>query len=126
LEEKVLNNITRKKQYRYPWPVIEFAVQLYSEDEKTFRIVADELREHGVDVSHKTVYEWVTKFSDDVELRKRRKITGFDVEEVFIKCNGVWKYMYRAVDKRKRTLSVLLRDSKSLAVAKNFFKKKLK
>ena len=118
--------ITRKKQYRYPWPVIEYAVQLYAQDERTFRIVSEELKDHGVDVSHKTVYEWVTKFGNDVDTRKKKKVADFDVEEIFVKCNGIWKYMYRAVDKKSRTLSVLLRDTKNLANAKSFFKKKLK
>ena len=54
------------KQHRYPWAVIETAVQLYFQQNMTFRSVSEKMLAHGVEVSHKTVYEWVQKFGDNV------------------------------------------------------------
>jgi transposase-like protein len=114
------------KQHRYPWPVIEIAVQMYFEENTTFRSISDKMLEFGVEVSHKTVFEWTQKFSDWIEKKSRKKFSGeYDVEESYVKCNGNWKYLYRAYDRRNRTLCISLRERKSLTVAKSFFKKKL-
>lgn len=114
------------KQHRYPWAVIETAVQLYTQQTMTYRAISDKLASHGVDVSHKTVYEWVQKFSDKVRQKPRKRlIKSYDVEESYIKCNGHWMYMYRAADKKKSTLSIYLREKKNLTSAKSFFKKNI-
>lgn len=111
------------KQHRYPWPVIETAVQLYSHQGLTYRAISEKLASQGVDVSHKTVYEWVQKFSDKISSKARRRVSSYDVEESYIKCNGNWMYMYRACDRQSATLAVYLHEKKNLTRAKSFFKK---
>lgn len=111
------------KQHRYPWPVIETAVQFYTQQHMTYRAISEKLADHGIEVSHKTIYEWVQKFSDKVSTKSRRRGSNYNVEESYIKCNGNWMYMYRAADKQRATLSVYLRDKKNLTSAKSFFKK---
>jgi transposase-like protein len=113
------------KQHRYPWPVIETAVQFYFQNNMTFRSVSEKMLAHGVEVSHKTIYEWVQKFGDKIEKKNRKRIPNYEVEESYIKCNGSWKYMYRACDRHDATLSICLRDKKNLSSAKSFFKKSL-
>src|SRR3989338_1741444 len=102
------------KQHRYPWPVIETAVQFYTQQNMTYRAISEKLASHGVAVSNKTVYEWVQKFSDKVSSKARKRTSNYDVDESYIKCNGNWMYMYRASDKQRTTLSVYLRDKKNL------------
>lgn len=113
------------KQHRYPWAVIETAVQFYFQQNMTFRSVSDTMLSHGVEVSHKTIYEWVQKFGDCVDKKSRKRIPNYDVEESYIKCNGEWKYMYRAYDRQDSTLSIYMRNKKNLTSAKSFFKKNL-
>lgn len=114
------------KQHRYPWAVIETAVQLYNTQGMTYRDVAERLMTHGVAVSHKTVYEWVQKFTGEVDSRAaKKKAASWSVEESYVKCNGEWKYMYRALDKGQHTVSVVLRDRRNVSSAKAFFKKSL-
>jgi transposase-like protein len=81
-----------------------------------------------MEVSHKTVYEWVQKFGDVVGKKaKRRAGTGsnWNVEETYVKVNGEWKYMYRAVDPKDNTLDLVFRQKKNLASARSFLKKQL-
>lgn len=113
------------KQYRYPWPVIETAVQLQVHHGIPYRTVSEQLVSHGVEVSHKTIFEWVQKFQKAISGQGPRKITNYSIEETYVKCSGHWKYMYRAYDKSGKTLSVLLREKKNLSSAKNFFNKYL-
>jgi transposase-like protein len=112
------------KQHRYPWPVIELAVNWYLRENLTYRAVAERLLQHGVDVSHKTVFEWVQKFGDVVgKAKKRSAKSAYSVEEAYVKVNGDWKYMYGAVDKTGNVLNAVFRDRRNLASAKAFLKK---
>jgi transposase-like protein len=113
------------KQHRYPWEVIETAVQLHVAENLTYRAIADKMQGFGVDVSHKTIFEWVQKFADNVNTRARKRVARYSVEESYVKCNGEWMYMYQAVDGKKAAVGVFLRPRRSLALAKKFFKKTL-
>lgn len=112
------------KQHRYPWEVIELAVVWYQRDHLTYRAVSDKLMQHGVEVSHKTVFEWVQKFGQVVSRKPRttRKSAGksANIEESYVKVNGEWKYMYRSLDGRGNILNAVLRDRRNLASAKSF------
>ena len=113
------------KQHRYPWAIIELAVAWYQRENMTYRSVAERLLSHGVDVSHKTVFEWVQKFGDVVSKKaKKRAARGvYSVEEDYVKVNGDWKYMYGAVDKSGNIINAVFRDRRNLASAKAFLKK---
>lgn len=115
------------KQHRYPWEVIELAVVWYQRDHLTYRAVSDRLLQHGVEVSHKTVFEWVQKFGDVVSQKPRKQTrglkTGFHVEESYVKVNGEWKYMYRSTDNKGNILNAVLRDRRNLASARSFLKR---
>ena len=113
------------KQHRYPWAVVETAIQLYNNQHLTYRAIADKLSEHGVEVSHKTVFEWVQKFADQVRRKPRRKLSNYDIEESYAKFNGEWKYLYRARDRSNETISVYARPNKNATSARSFFKKEL-
>lgn len=45
------------------------------------------------------------------------------MDETYIKIKGVWKYLYRAVDKHGRTVDFLLTAKRDMAAAKCFFHK---
>ena len=50
---------------------------------------------------------------------------GWGVEETYVKVNGDWKYMYRAIDKKSNTLNLVFRERRNLNSAKTFLKKAL-
>ena len=45
------------------------------------------------------------------------------MDETYIKVKGVWKYLYRAVDKDGKTIDFLLTVKRDMAAAKRFFDK---
>jgi transposase-like protein len=115
------------KQHRYPWEVIELAVGWYQKENLTFRGVSSKLALHGVEVSHKTIFEWVQKFGDTVSKKPKKKLNraNYDISEAYVKINGEWKYMYGAVDKAGSVINAVVRNKKNMASAKAFLKKVL-
>ena len=45
------------------------------------------------------------------------------MDETYIKVKGVWKYLYRTVDKQGKTVDFLLTAKRDMAAAKRFFDK---
>jgi putative transposase len=45
------------------------------------------------------------------------------MDKTYIKVKGVWKYLYRAVDKQGKTGDFLLTAKRDMAAAKRFFDK---
>ena len=48
------------------------------------------------------------------------------MDETYIKVKGVWKYLYRAVDKDGKTVDFLLMAKRGMAAAKRFFDKAMR
>ena len=43
------------------------------------------------------------------------------MDETYVRVKGVWKYLYRAVDKHGKTLDFMLSERRNTAAAKKFF-----
>ena len=84
----------------------------------------------GAQIDHATLQRWVIKFVPliDAAVRKRKKPVGnsWRMDETYIKVNGVWVYLYRAVDSLGNTIEFLLRKHRDAAAAKAFFRKAFK
>ncbi len=66
----------------------------------------------GVKIDHATIQRWVFKFSPllEKEFRKRKRSVGkrWRMDETYIKVNGQWQYLYRALDREGKTVEFLL------------------
>ena len=84
----------------------------------------------GAQIDHATLQRWVIRFVPliDAAVRKRKKPVGnsWRMDETYIKINGVWVYLYRAVDSLGNTVEFLLRKHRDAAAAKAFFRKAFK
>lgn len=84
----------------------------------------------GAQIDHATLQRWVIKFVPliDAAVRKRKKPVGnsWRMDETYIKVNGVWVYLYRAVDSLGNTIEFLLRKHRDASAAKAFFRKAFK
>jgi putative transposase len=84
----------------------------------------------GVRIDHATLQRWVIRFAKliDMQVRKYKRPTGssWGMDETYIKVNGKWVYLYRAVDSLGKTIDFLLRARRDLSAAKDFFRKALK
>ena len=84
----------------------------------------------GARIDHATLQRWVIRFVPliDAAVRKRKKPVGnsWRMDETYIKVNGSWVYLYRAVDSLGNTIEFLLRKHRDADAAKAFFRKAFK
>ena len=84
----------------------------------------------GAEVDHSTLQRWVKRFVSLIDKRVRQNkkpVNGsWRMDETYIKLNGKWVYLYRAVDKEGNTIDFLLRARRDAVAAKAFFRKAFK
>ncbi len=84
----------------------------------------------GAVIDHSTLQRWIKRFVPliDKQVRKRKKAVGssWRMDEIYIKLDGRWIYLYRAVDSLGNTIEFLLRKRRDKAAAKAFFRKAFK
>lgn len=80
----------------------------------------------GAKIDHATLQRWLIKFSPliDQEVRKRKPVrNSWRMDKTYIKVNGKWVCLYRAIDSCGDTIEFLLRKRTDAAATKAFFKK---
>ncbi len=115
--------------FRFPREVIAVAVRWYLRYGLSYRDVEELLAERGVVVDHVTIYRWVQRFTPEfVEAaRPGRHIPGdrWFVDETYVKVNGRWTYLHRAVDQYGQGIDVWLSARRDLTTARTFFTRAL-
>ena len=96
----------------------------------SYRELEEMMSIRGAKIDHSTLQRWVKRFVFliDKRVRKRKKpVNGsWRMHETYIKLNGKWVYLYRAVDSEGNTIDFLLRARRDAVAAKAFFKKAFK
>lgn len=117
------------KRHRFPPDIISYAVWLYYRFSLSHRDIEDLLAERGVTVSHESIRLWCNKFGPKYAVRLKKKRDGygdtFYIDEVFVKINGEFHYLWRAVDQDGDVVDVLLQSRRDGQAAKRFFKRLL-
>jgi IS6 family transposase len=84
------------------------------------------LAERGVNVDHSTIYRWVQRYAPEMEKRLRwywrnpSDLCPWHMDETYVKVNGRWAYLYRAVDSRGRTVDFYLSSRRNSKAAYRF------
>jgi putative transposase len=88
------------------------------------------MQECGVFVDHFSINRWAIRFLPLLEkvFRQHKRSVGVSwrLDETFIKVEGDWKNLYRAVDKQGKTVDFLLTAQRDKAAAIRFFDKAMK
>jgi transposase-like protein len=97
------------------------AVRWYVTYKLSYGDVCDLMAERGVSVVHTTVLRWVQRFVPAFEKKWKNYArpvgSSWRVDETYIKVNGQWRYLYRAVDKQGQTVDFLLSKNRDKAAA---------
>ena len=87
--------------------MIAVAVRWYLRYGLSYRDVEELLAERGIEVDHVTVYRWVQRFTpmlaDAARFARHAPGDRWFVDETYVKVNGIWRYVYRAVDQNGRS-----------------------
>src|SRR3954467_9170885 len=88
------------------------------------------MEERGVSVDYSSINRWAIRFLPLIETmaRKHKRPVGssWRMDETYIKVKGVWKYLYRAVDKEGKTVDFLLTAKRDASAARRFFEKAMR
>ena len=118
------------KRMRFPIDVILVCIRWYAAYPLSYRHLEEMMEERGVCVDHSSINRWAIRFLPFLEhvFRKHKRPVGVSwrMDETYIKVKGVWKYLYRAVDKEGKTVDFLLTAKRDKAAAKRFFGKALR
>jgi transposase-like protein len=111
--------------FGFPPEVILLAVRWYLRYGLSYRDLEELLAERGLEVDHVTLYRWVQRFTPILidAARPRRHAAGdrWFVDETYVKVNGVWHYVYRAVDQHGQVIDVYVAQRRNIASARRFF-----
>jgi len=118
------------KGMRFPIDVILVCIRWYVAYPLSYRHLEEMMAERGVAVDHSSIKRWAIRFLPLIEKvsRKHKRPVGgnWRMDETYIKVKGVWKYLYRAVDKRGKTVDFLLTAKRDMTAAKRFFDKAMR
>ncbi len=115
------------KGVRFPIEVILVCIRWYAAYPLSYRHMEEIMKERGVVVDHSSINRWTIRFLPLLEkvFRNHKRPVGgsWRMDETYIKVKGVWKYLYRAVDKEGKTVDFLLTAKRDGTAAKRFFDK---
>ena len=118
------------KGMRFPIDIILVCIRWYSAYPLSYRHLEEMMPERGVFVDPSSINRWAIRLLPLLEkvCRKYKRQVGgsWRMDETYIKVKGVWKYLYRAVDREGKTVGFLLTAKRDKAAALRFFEKAMK
>ena len=107
--------------------IILWGVRWYVAYPISYRQLEEMMEDRGVEVDHSTLNCWVLRYAPllEQEFRARKRQVGcsWRMDETYVKIKGVWKYLYRAVDKAGATVDFLLTAKRDRKAALRFLRK---
>ena len=117
---------TKLNFIEYPTEVVMIAVHYYYRFKVSLDDVVELMSMRGFNLCHQTVHNWVQTFGVDLGLKLRSRRKGkagvkWHADATYIKVEGRWCYLYRAIDKEGNLVDVYLSDVRDQAAAEAFF-----
>ena len=107
--------------------IILLCVRWYLSYRLSYRDLVEMMDERGLKIAHTTILRWVFKYAFKLEKRVQPYLYHNDkswrMDETYIKVKGVWKYLFRAVDKRGKTIDFYFSHTRDHKAAQCFFRK---
>jgi putative transposase len=93
----------------------------------SLRDLVEMFLQRGISFTHEAVREWENKLAPLLSeaLRKRRRGAvgqSWYMDETYVKVQGQWCYLYRAIDRDGNLVDVRLSDTRDLTAAEAFFR----
>src|ERR1700676_3976249 len=111
---------------RYPSDVIALVVLWRLRYKLSLRDLAEMFLVRGIVFSYEAVRDWEAKLTpvlaETLRRRRRGKVgRSWYVDETYVKVQGRWCYLYRAIDTSGALVDVRLSETRDMAAAKAFF-----
>ncbi|GHO68257.1 hypothetical protein KSC_071490 [Ktedonobacter sp. SOSP1-52] len=121
-------------QHPFKWrhfetEIILLCIRWYLRYALSYRDLEEMMAERRLSVDHTTIYRWVQRYAPELEKRCRPHLKAttdsWRVDETYVKVNGVWMYLYRAVDSQGNTLEFHLSVTRDAQAPRAFLQKPL-
>jgi transposase-like protein len=113
------------RRRRFSPETIELCVRWYITYRLSYRDLVAMMAEREIVVSHTTIMRWVLRYVPEYERRwvrfARSPGTSWRMDETAVAVRGDRQYLYRAVDRRGKSVASLLCGDRSMASAQAFF-----
>jgi putative transposase len=111
---------------QYPTDVVLLVVLWRLRYKLSLRDLAEMFLARRFVFSHEAVRDWEARFAPLLTARLRARRRGqagrkWHADETYIKVNGRWCYMYRAIDREGNLVEALLSERRDMAAAQRFF-----
>ena len=115
---------------QYPTDVVRLAVLWRLRYKLSFRDVAELLLDRGFQVTHETVRAWEFRFApllaEDLRAKRRGQVgVSWYLDETYVKVNGHWCYLYRAVDHHGDLIDSMQSERRDKHAARMFLRRML-
>src|ERR1700749_3857391 len=112
---------------QYPSDVIALVVLWRLRYKLSLRDLAEMFLIRGMVFSYEAVRDWEAKLTPALAegLRQRRRGQAgrsWYADETYLKVNGRWCYLYRAIDRSGALVDVMFSEHRDMAAAKAFFR----
>ncbi len=93
----------------------------------SLRDLAEMFLARGLVFTHETVRDWEARFAPLLSEHLRAKRRGsvgrsWYVDETYVKVNGTWCYLYRAIDREGNLVDARLSETRDMDAAQRFFR----
>src|SRR6201986_1890492 len=110
---------------QYPSDVVALVVLWRLRYKLSLRDLAEMFLIRGIVFSYEAVRDWEAKLTptmaEALRRRRRRKVgTSWYVDETYVKIQGRWCYLYRAIDTSGALVDVRLSETRDMAAARAF------
>jgi putative transposase len=120
----------RLKGFRFPRPIISYAIWAEHRFVLSLRDIEDLLAERGVIVSYESIRVWCQRFGTQIaaKIRRDRPVPAdkWHLDEVVISIRGRKHCLWRAVDANGDVLEILMQSRRNAHAAKRFLMKLMK
>ncbi len=111
---------------QYPTDLVLLVVLWRLRYKLSLRDLAEMFLERGFVFSHEAVREWEARFAPLLTDRLRAKRRGqagirWHADETYVRVDGRWCYLYRAIDRDGNLVEALLSEQRDMAAAQRFF-----
>jgi len=111
---------------QYPTDLVLLVVLWRLRYKLSLRDLAEMFLERGFVFSHEAVRDWEARCAPLLTERLRAKRRGtagtrWHTDETYLKVDGRWCYLYRAIDREGNLVAALLSEKRDMAAAQRFF-----
>src|SRR4051812_32196880 len=124
---------TQFNHLQFPTDIVLLVVLWRLRYKLSLRDLAEMFLERGFEFTHEAVRDWearfaplVTQMERSAVLRARRRGKAgrsWYTDETYVKVNGKWCYLYRAIDREGNLVDSMLSEHRDMGAAKRFFER---